>query len=289
MFAAIIGIRTNAKSGSQPTEAPRPKRRTLHQHRNKASTVDSKLEQGERCWNFLKDTWGEERAEAYRCAVLYQAGIQTDAGPQLGLPANASSGSQPTPLHPKLPYTFWNSYMPTVLALRKNKSKHMECLRALKFFIERSSTGARSKVALRFTRKKGSFRNDKGSRNREFAPGLNFAVLQWFVDFVHRLRGRADSSIILSYARDVAAKMKLSGDAIRVPKLEGHAGVNWFARWRRRYKIPFCKTGMKLKVAWRKILRRVRVELSNIFRFRDCIIYWLAANNTSPLFFAARF
>ena len=121
MFAAIIGIRTNAKSGSQPTEAPRPKLRTLRQHRNKASTVDSKLEQGERCWNFLKDTWGEERAEAYRCAVLYQAGIQTDAGPQLGLPANASSGSQQTPLHPKLPYTFWNSYMPTVLALRKKQ------------------------------------------------------------------------------------------------------------------------------------------------------------------------
>ena len=155
MFAAILGIRPNAESGSQPTEAkaPQPKRRTRQQHRNKPSTVDSKLEQGERCWNFLKDTWGEERAEAYRCAVLYQAGIQTDAGSQPT--ADASSGSQPTPLHPKLPYTFWNSHMPTVLALRKNKSKHMECMRALKFFIERSGTGARTMVALRFGRKKG--------------------------------------------------------------------------------------------------------------------------------------
>ena len=41
-----------------------------------------------------------------------------------------------------------------------------------------------------------------------------------------------------------------------------------FKRWRERCGIVCRKTGMKLKVAWRKVLRRVLVELGSVFRLR---------------------
>ena len=42
----------------------------------------------------------------------------------------------------------------------------------------------------------------------------------------------------------------------------------WFARWRGMYGITRQVTGMKVKVAWFKVKRRVSVLLRNIFRLR---------------------
>ena len=71
-------------------------------------------------------------------------------------------------------------------------------------------------------------------------------------------------------AREMKEDLITSGTLApsQLPKLEGSAGKSWFLRWRRSYGIVFRKTGMQLKVAWRKIIRRVRVELGNVFRLR---------------------
>ena len=63
---------------------------------------------------------------------------------------------------------------------------------------------------------------------------------------------------------DVSGKWNESN----LPILHGNAGHKWFQRWRLRYGISQQVIGMKLKVAWRKIKKRVVVLLTNIFRLR---------------------
>ena len=102
------------------------------------------------------------------------------------------------------------------------------------------------------------------------APGLHFMLLQFFVDQVQNLFCRADSTLLMAKAREMKDELITSGTLApsQLPTLEGNSGASWFGRWRRRYGIVYKKTGMKLKVSWRKVLRRVRVELENVFRFR---------------------
>ena len=92
----------------------------------------------------------------------------------------------------------------------------------------------------------------------------------FFVDHVQNLYGRADSTLLMTKAREMKDELIASGTLApsQLLKLWGTAGETWFGRWRRRYGIVYRKTGMKLKVAWRKVLRRVRVELENVFRLR---------------------
>jgi hypothetical protein len=51
-----------------------------------------------------------------------------------------------------------------------------------------------------------------------------------------------------------------------LPKLVGNDGNLWFKRWRAMYGIVKKVTGMKLKVPWVKVKRRIRVFLGNIYR-----------------------
>ena len=50
--------------------------------------------------------------------------------------------------------------------------------------------------------------------------------------------------------------------------LVGNAGCQWFRRWRLECGIAYKISGMKLKVSWEKIVQRVKVLLTNIFRVR---------------------
>ena len=71
-------------------------------------------------------------------------------------------------------------------------------------------------------------------------------------------------------AKEIKAELINSGTLApsQLPKLEGPAGKSWFWRWRRKYGIVYRQTGMQLKVSWRKVIKRVRVELGNVFRLR---------------------
>ena len=156
------------------------------------------------------------------------------------------------------------------LKLRNSPAKRIECVRALCVYIERSAAGSSTRAGLRDGRKGNACRNSNAGSNRCLALGLGFMLLQFFVDFVQNLFSRADSIILMSQARVMADDLVNSGTLApsELPKLEGGAGKIWFLRWRRKYGIVWRKTGMKLKVAWRKILRRISVELGNVFRLR---------------------
>jgi len=267
MFAAMLGIKAPSQQESQEQEQkskpPRAKRFTQSQHRNRGATLDAKLEQGERCLLFLRTQCGHDVADAYTRAVLHKFDPQ---------PTDGSAGSQPTAAA-KLPYTFWKRYLKEELGVKPTDARRVEHQRAMQCYILRRAAGAETRVGLRYGRRKNSCRSSNAARNAEKARGLGFMLLQYLVDFLQGLRGRSDSKILLSHARALREQLKLEGWApSQLPKLEGRAGVSWFQRWRRRYSIKYCKTGMKLKVAWRKVLRRVRVELGNVFRF--CFVFY---------------
>ena len=119
--------------------------------------------------------------------------------------------------------------------------------------------------------------------NRLLAPGLNFMLLQFFVDEVQRLSCRADSRLMMDKARELRADLVHAGtDEKDLPRLVGNAGAAWFRRWRRQYGITKKVTGLKLKVSWRKIRHRVAVHLKNLFRLRA---FWQACHPGSAMRF----
>jgi hypothetical protein len=79
--------------------------------------------------------------------------------------------------------------------------------------------------------------------------------------------------MLMTKARELRAELLHDGSGrwadSDLPKLVGNSGAKWFERWRRRYSIRKKVTGMKLKVAWRKVKTRVCVLLTNIFRLRE--------------------
>ena len=57
-------------------------------------------------------------------------------------------------------------------------------------------------------------------------------------------------------------------DEGRLPKRIGNASAQWYRQWRRDCGIVYKTCGMKLKVPWSSIVRRVKVLLVNILRVR---------------------
>ena len=98
---------------------------------------------------------------------------------------------------------------------------------------------------------------------------IGHALLQYYVDDVQSLSSRADSVMLLDKARQMRFELIQSGYLEEdLPKLDGRAGISWFQRWRKEHSFSIHAAGLQLKVAWRKVLRRVRVLLINIFRLR---------------------
>ena len=93
-------------------------------------------------------------------------------------------------------------------------------------------------------------------------------LLQFFVDEVHKLSCRADSQLLMEHARNLREQLvRDHWAACDLPKLVGTAGRVWFARWRAQYKIVKSQVGMKMKVAWAKVVRRVGVLMRVFFSF----------------------
>ena len=161
--------------------------------------------------------------------------------------------------------------------------KRVQLSRALEFYALRKQEGASTPAAMRGIRAATSCRNKGGALNSRKAAGLGFALLQYFVDHVQNLYCRADSCMLMKQARELRAELVHSGwlDA-DLPKLIGNAGHAWFRRWRKMYGISKKVIGMKLKVSWTKVKRRIRVYLGNIFRFRA---FWEICHPGTPMRF----
>ena len=244
------------------------------QHKLDKHTVESNLEHGERAAAFMETLYGREKAVDMLAKL-----------------ARHASGSQPSPAADAtvvdltgaddpgcggdngarriLPWGFWRKFMEDDLIQAYSKRKSMQFYRALVFYALRKQAGASTPAALRGMRDRNSCRDNGGASNAEKGIGLGFGLLQFFVDHIQRLMGRADSCLLMAKAREMRAELvDEEHDEADLPNLEDNAGHCWFRRWRLRYGIVKKVTGMKLKVPWGKVKRRVKIFLGNIFRLR---------------------
>ena len=125
----------------------------------------------------------------------------------------------------------------------------MRLVRALKVHAVRVHKGCRTRTVFRGSRNGASKRSTGGTQNNCKAAGLGFALLQYFVDVVQRLQCRADTSLLMTKARELRATLENDESGYwgksNLPKLIGNAGAQWFLRLRRRYGICNKVTGMK--------------------------------------------
>ena len=247
------------------------------QFKNTSESIDSTLDHGAKVVFFLRSLYGSEKADAILAMVMQRLRPNTD-GDIIDLdPVEVDAGFG----EGKLPYGFWQHFFKNGLQTQITKSKHMRYHRGFELYLRRRLEGASTKVALRGLRAAGSHRSDGGALNSRKAPGLGFSLLQWFVDEVRRLQCRSDSCMLLAKAREIRGDLVHKGHRdMDLPKLVGSAGAHWFARWRKMYHIVKKVTGMKLKCPWKKVKRRIRVLLGNMFRLRA---FWEICHKDKPM------
>ena len=160
----------------------------------------------------------------------------------------------------------------------------MRAKRALNAHALRAYQGCKTRMSARGLRHGNSKRSNGGAHNATKTIGLQHALLQYFVDCFGRLMCRADSCMLMEKARELRATLLNDKSGLwndkNLPKLIGNAGAKWFQRWRCRYGITKKVSGMRLKVSWRKIKKRVCVLLTNIFRLRA---WWDMCHPNTPM------
>jgi len=287
-MASYIDFLDAAAAAGKP-EAGASQRLCMPVHRNDAPTLDAQLDYSERIVARLTSDTGAEAT-----ARFLEATAKKEIESQRRRSKVDANGSQPSAVDLtasddddedlSVPYGFWMRFMRDELHLTPSRNRKMRLKRALKVYAVRVHKGCRTRPAFRGFRDGTSKRSSGGSQNRTKAVGLGFALLQYFVDVVQRLQCRMDSQMMMAEARELRAELlrDVSGrwaDS-ELPKLIGNAGHKWFERWRKRYNICHKVTGMKLKVAWRKIKNRVFVLLTNIFRLRE---WWRICIGDKPM------
>ena len=101
-----------------------------------------------------------------------------------------------------VPYGFWPRYMRSVNWLFTDRKK-MQLTRSLIQYAQRHHSGCRTRVGFRGMRNGKSYRCSGGAENATKAIGLGFMLLQYFVDFVQRLKCRTDSTLLMQKAREL--------------------------------------------------------------------------------------
>ena len=229
------------------TNKEQQKKKRAKLRRNAKVDVDHRLDLGERIYTFLRNISVDE-AKKYESTFL----------------RDLSEGYQPTAV---LPYGFWGNFFKTEMHLQNVAFRRRAGVRALQFFLQQRATGAQTRIAMRGALHPGACRAHKPRASR--ASGIDQLLLDFFVDEIRELRCRADSRILMDHARELRAFLIKKGEVEKeLPKLIGDAGKMWFMRWRKRHGIVMRPTGMKLKVSWRKVVKRVGVLMRNIFRLR---------------------
>jgi len=249
-------------------KAPKSKERSRPLHRNEASQLDSQLDHGERIVAKLTSEIGAEKTAEMLDQLAKKAYGSQPGGKEVVLDLLSDDDDELI----KVPHAFWQRFCRDDLGLLCTQRKRKQLRRALEMFAIRQHAGCQTRQAFRGMRKGCSYRCSGAAANRTKAVGLGFALLQFFVDVVQNLQCRADTLLLMTRARELRKELlyDVSGrwTESSLPKLVGNAGNQWFQRWRKTYGISKKVTGMKLKVAWRKIKKRVMVLLSNIFKIR---------------------
>ena len=287
-FAAILRGPTIVRG--EPAVASRK------QYKYDARKVEASIELGERVAGFIRSTYGPERADR----MLEDVARRATRGSQ-----PSRSGSQPSrPIDPViidlveedladspldddpttvLPYGFWRRFMTEDMEIEFSRKKRMQLSRSLTFYVLRKQEGAETISAMRGLRDRGSCRSNGGSLNARKAGGLGFQLLQFFVDYLQRLQCRSDSCMLMKKAKELSAELLHSGWTKKeLPQLDGNAGHQWFRRWRQMYGISRKVTGMKLKVPWAKVKKRIGVFLGNMYRLRA---FWEICHPNTPMRF----
>jgi len=169
-----------------------------------------------------------------------------------------------------MPHRFWQRFIASELDhISYSQRERLRCYRALQFYVAGFRQGKRTKAAMLDGVSAKRKRRPGSEKNASKDLGIGHALLQYYIDEVQSLRSRADSVMLLDKARQLRVELLQSGYMEEdLPKLEDRAGISWFQRWRRDNAMAIHAAGLQLKVAWRKVLRRVRVFLINIFRLR---------------------
>ena len=282
---AVAGAAKPAERGERRLDMP--------VHRNEAPSLDSQLDHAERIVarltreigaeetsKFLESLAKKEIEAQHRCSRVDADGSQ----PSIVDLTVGDEDDDEDPTRGAVPYGFWMRFIREDLHLTPSRNRKMRLVRALKVHAVRVHKGCRTRTAFRGLRNGASKRSIGGAQNRSKAVGLGFALLQYFVDVVQRLQCRADTSLLMTKARELRATLENDESGYwgksNLPKLVGNPGAKWFQRWRRRNGIGYKVTGMKLKVAWRKIKNRVWVLLTNIFRLRA---WWSICHGDKPM------
>ena len=217
---------------------------TTPAYKREAKSIEESLDIGGKAWHFLVNKVGEEKANRY-----------------FGWVTNQSESGQE-----RLPFGFWKDFCETIMEVEYTNKRRQRYSVSLVTYLQALSSGGTSRESLRGRRKRGSKRLASGDRARK-APGISIALLQFFVDEIQVMKNRADSSLLLAKAHHLKRILIHKGFREEtLPKIN----PQWLWRWRKGWGIIMKATGMKLKVAWRKVLRRVRVLLMNIFRLSVC-------------------
>ena len=302
ILMSFVALLRGAGNAPQQAEASR------RQYKYEKVTVQASIELGARVAAFMERIYGDEEANKMLTKIVQRSknaskpSGSTPQGVNGSQPsAHGANGSQPraqgadcavisdesddSGAQPRavLPYGFWRRFIQEDMQTQYTSRTKQKMSRALQFWALRRHEGARSQTAMRGFRPRDSCRSDGGAHNSLKAVGLGFALLQYFVDYIQRLMCRADSIMLMTKAREMRRQLEDNGwpDA-SLPKLDGDAGRQWFKRWRATYGIVRKITGMKLKVQWTKVKRRIRVFLGNVFRLRA---FWDICHPGTPMRF----
>ena len=257
-LAVLFAMSFAAALSHGPRHVARPRGAVRGPPRNSSIDIDSKLDLGERVQHFLVQRVGEDESESYARDALRRADEHELA---------EDPGSQQMLL---MPYGFWKDFVCGELHLAaSNRSKRILAWRSWLHFLRQRRDGCKTREAMRGERPRGSMRSNGGALNAQKARGLGFMLFQFFVDEVQKYSCRADSQLLMEHARNLREQLiRDHWEACDLPKLIGNAGKSWFCRWRVQFNIVHSQVGMKLKVSWSKVVRRVRVLMRNVFRLR---------------------
>ena len=222
--------------------------------------VEATITRGEQAIAFMQERYGRDRTEEILAGMLPL--VRDSEASSQGLAVDRRRAKY-------VPHGFWRLFIEGDRGQRYTDALRVVFRKAVVYVAQKRGEGATYLAAQRGSRKRFSKRGDGGALNRLLAPGLGHALLQFFVDHVQALMSRAHSHLMMAKARELRAWLVRQGHTeSELPKLLDNAGHAWFQRWRKRYRIVRKATGLKMKVAWAKVKRRIQIWLTNLFRLK---------------------
>ena len=265
----------------------RPKQQPVsRKYANDSLSWDARICHGKRIEASLTRLYGLAFTEQLlKNIAIQQLGSQPSIADSVRPRKNADDGVQEEIwTGTSVPHAFWPRYISSELGQLDSTRMKMRLRKALRTHAVEKYRSAQTRAGLCPVRSGSSYRSSGGANNSTKAVGLGFMLLQYFVNICQELSCRTDSLMLMQQAREFRAMLlhDVSGKWTEsdLPKLIGNAGHQWFRRWRLKYGLTKKVVGMKLKVAWRKVKKRVVVLLTNIFRLR---FFWKMCHGNAPM------